>query len=61
MNYLRGLRKNDPARRLFLAVPESAYYSFFLKADVAEAVKDFNLNLLVYNDISQTVVEWVLP
>ncbi len=58
MNYVRGLRKVDPERLLFLAVPESAYVSFFTKTDVGEAVKEFGLNLLVYNDSKQLIVNW---
>lgn len=59
MNYVRGLRKVDPDRLLFLGVPETAYMSFFLKTDVGEAVKEFGINLLVYNDSTQTVVSWL--
>ena len=59
MNYLRALRKVDPNRLLFLAVPENAYRSFFAKHDVQEAVADFNLHLLVYNDKHQQIINWV--
>ncbi|MFD2573974.1 element excision factor XisH family protein [Spirosoma soli] len=59
MNYARGLRKADPDRVLFLAVPEGAYVSFFAKADVKESVEEFRLNLLVYNDLQQVVVNWL--
>ncbi len=58
MNYARGLRKADPGRLLFLAVPEVAYRSFFTRTDVNEAVREFRLNLLVYNDVNQVIVDW---
>ncbi|CCH56630.1 XisH protein [Fibrisoma limi BUZ 3] len=58
MNYVRGLRKADPTRLLYLAVPETAYVSFFVKADVSEAVKEFKINLLVYSDLKQEIVNW---
>lgn len=59
MNYMRGLQKVEPNRLLFLAVPENAYTSFFIKADVNEAVKDFHLNILVYNESDQIIVKWL--
>ena len=59
MNYLRGLRKTDPERLLFLAVPKSAYTSFFAKTDVSEAAREFKLNLLVYDNVQQIIVNWL--
>lgn len=59
MNYLRGLRKIDPDRLLFLAVPKGAYIAFFVKTDVSEAVKEFGVNLLIYNGLNQEIVSWL--
>lgn len=58
MNYLRGLRQVDPGRRLYLAVPNFAYESFFIKSDVWEAVQEFGLNLIVFDDQQQTIIHW---
>ena len=59
MNYVRGLRKNDPDRMLFLAVPKGAYTAFFVKTDVSEAVKEFGLNLVIYDGLKQAIVDWL--
>ena len=59
MNYVRGLRKIEPYRLLFLAVPKGAYISFFTKTDVSEAVNEFGLNLLIYDGSSQEIVKWL--
>ena len=59
LNYMRGMRRTDPQRLLFLAVPEGAYISFFAIPDAQDAVNDFGLNLLVYNDNQEIIVKWI--
>lgn len=59
MNYMRGLRRKDPQRTLFLAVPESAYLAFFVKPDGRDALIDFGINLFAYSDLNQTIVKWL--
>lgn len=58
LNYVRGMHRTDPERVLFLAIPERAYLSFFTIPDAQDAVRDFHINLLVYNDLTETIVEW---
>lgn len=60
MNYLRALRKQDATRKLILAVPQNAYNSFFSKSDVEEALKDFEINLMVFDDYEKEIVKWLL-
>ena len=61
MNYRRALRKNDPQRLLFLGVTKDAYRIFFTKADVQEAVEEFDIRLFVFDDELQQVDRWVEP
>lgn len=59
LNYIRGMRRADPERILFLAVPESAYLGFFHEPDAQDAVKEYAINLLVYNDREERIVKWL--
>lgn len=60
MNYLRALRKQDAERKLILAIPQNAYKSFFSKPEVQEALQDFGINLLIFDDQEQEIVKWLL-
>lgn len=59
LNYIRGMRRADPERTLFLAIPESAYLNFFSEPDAQDAVKEYAINLLVYNDREERIVNWL--
>lgn len=59
LNYIRGMRRKDPGRILFLAVPESAYLSFFTKPDAQAALVDFGINLFTYSDNNSSIVNWL--
>ncbi|WP_373511690.1 element excision factor XisH family protein [Persicitalea sp.] len=59
LNYSRGIRKKEPRRTLFLAVPESAYLSFFTNPDAQDAILDFSINLFSYNDLTESIVKWM--
>jgi hypothetical protein len=59
LNYSRGMRRADPERTLFLAVPESAYLGFFTEQDAQDAVTEYEINMLVYNDMKELIVKWL--
>lgn len=61
MNYMRALKKKEPERKLILAVPQNAYKSFFAKEEVAEALRDFGVNLLVFDDKNASILQWINP
>ena len=58
MNYLRVLRQNEPERTLFVAIPLDAYNSFFIEADVWQAVEDFAMSIIVFDDQKQEIIHW---
>lgn len=60
MNYLRALRKQDSERKLILAIPQNAYKSFFSKPEVQDALQDFEINLMIFDDQEQEIVKWLL-
>lgn len=61
MNYLRALKVKEPERKLILAVPQHAYKSFFAKTEVQEAINDFGLHLMVFDDANKTIFKWLNP
>jgi len=57
-NYRSALRKTDPERTLYLAVPLGAYRSFFQFQFVQEAIEEHQLLLIVYDSDREVIVQW---
>jgi XisH protein len=53
------LKKRDPLRRPFLAVPQSIYEKEFHAPDIEELCQEFGIEIIVYNIDSQTIVQWI--
>ncbi len=58
MNYLIGLRKQDPDRILYLAIPDYANNAFEGLHLVLESIETYGVKLIVYNAKTQTIVSW---
>ena len=58
-NYRRALRKKEPERVLFLAVPENVYNKFFQKPFIQEAVIEEELRLIIYSIQEENIVSWI--
>jgi hypothetical protein len=58
-NYRLALRKTDPTRRLYLAVPLEIYRSFFQKQFVQESIEDNQIPLIIYNSDQEEIVQWI--
>ncbi|WP_030008197.1 XisH family protein [Picosynechococcus sp. NKBG042902] len=59
LNYRLVLETTEPNRTLFLAVPLYAYQSFFKRDLPKAAIKQYQLNLIVYDPIKEMLVEWI--
>lgn len=59
LSYRYALRKADPDRKLFLAVPSQAWQTFFLTEDIQELVTEHALAVLVYLPDEEEVAEWI--
>jgi len=57
--YFRILKKIEPERILYLAVPLDAYTDFFDTPFGREAIKEEDLKILVYNPSSKIIVKWI--
>ncbi len=58
INYRRLLRKKEPRRVLYLAVPADVYTTFFQLAFTKEAVKENKLKLIAYNLLEEAIISW---
>lgn len=57
--YKRIMAKKESTRTLFLAVPKDAYDEFFTTPFGQEAIEEEDLNLLVYNPLTNTIEAWI--
>lgn len=58
LNYRAVLKIDSPERELFLAVPVSAYETFFQLPMPKGQVEDFQIKLLVYDPQEEVIVLW---
>ncbi|TWH53916.1 LOW QUALITY PROTEIN: XisH protein [Dulcicalothrix desertica PCC 7102] len=58
LNYRLGLQMTEPDRTIYLAVPFETFTTFFQQRFVQEAVKTYQLKLVVYNPDKEEIVEW---
>jgi hypothetical protein len=59
LNYRLGLQMTDSDRVLYLVVPEDTFDSFFQERFVQEAIKLYQLRLLVYDSDKEVIVSWI--
>lgn len=57
--YRKGLSKNEVDRKLYLAIEEEIYESFFQKALIREIISEENIFLIIFNSTTQTIVQWI--
>ncbi len=58
LNYRLGLQMNEPDRTLYLAIPLDIFESFFQERFTQEAVRHYQVKLLVYEPIQEVIIEW---
>ncbi|MBW4666039.1 MAG: XisH family protein [Cyanomargarita calcarea GSE-NOS-MK-12-04C] len=59
LNYKFALEEADPQRKLYLAVPESIYKSFFQRRFTRSVIERIQINLLIYNEKQEVIVQWL--
>lgn len=58
LNYRLALQMSEPDRILYLAVPIDTYETFFQERFTQEAIKLYQVLLLVYDPIQEVIVQW---
>ncbi len=56
-NYRLALEEQEPERILYLAVPLGVYRAFFLQF-IKIVIQRYQLKLIIYDSIEETIVEW---
>ncbi len=59
INYQFALEEFEPERKLYLAVPESIYNSFFQRLFTRSVVERTQICLLVYDEKQEVIVQWL--
>ncbi|MEB3164839.1 MAG: XisH family protein [Prochlorothrix sp.] len=59
LNYKIMLDAQEENRTLYLAVPLEAYKTFFQSRFAQTAIGLHQINLLVYNPVTEEIVEWI--
>ena len=58
LNYRLALQMKEPDRIIYLAVPLDTFNSFFQEIFIQEAVKLYQLKLVIYDPNKEEIVEW---
>ncbi|MCA6524363.1 MAG: XisH family protein [Pseudanabaena sp. M135S2SP2A07QC] len=58
LNYRVALKVGEPERKLFLAVPDTAYRTFFQKEFARMVIAEYQPEILVYDIENEVIVTW---
>ncbi|WRH68281.1 MAG: element excision factor XisH family protein [Planktothrix sp. GU0601_MAG3] len=59
LNYRLALEEIEPDRVLYLAIPLTAYESFFYRDLPRLAIQKYQVKLIVYEPQSEVILEWI--
>ena len=57
--YRNVLKRIQPDRILFLALPESIFDRFFEESVIQETVQEEGINLILYNQTDKLITRWI--
>ncbi len=58
MNYRLALQMKETDRTLYLAVPIDTFESFFQERFTQEAVKQYQIKLIIYEPLQEVIIAW---
>lgn len=58
INYRVALEEKEPSRKLFLAVPQDVYDSFFQLPLILKVTKLTKLKMLIYQPLTEEIIKW---
>ncbi|NJK65024.1 MAG: fatty-acid oxidation protein subunit alpha [Synechococcaceae cyanobacterium SM2_3_1] len=59
INYRTALKMKDPDRKLYLAIPEIAYETFFQKDFPRLVIQEYKLDLIIYDVANEEIIQWL--
>lgn len=57
--YRSFLKRTNPQRKLYLAIPIDIYQDFFQRLSIQIIVEDYELKLIVFNPDTEEIVQWI--
>ena len=57
--YRSILRRVNPERKLYLAIPEEVYQDFFQQPAIQDIVSDQTIYLLIFNPDREVIIQWL--
>ncbi len=57
--YRLGLQKEEPSRKLYLAIDSDIVQTFFQKALIAESLENDAISLLVFDVTTNRITQWI--
>ncbi len=58
LNYLSGLKRLEPDRKLFIAIPEKVYKEEFERIGIKNSVQDYNVKILIFDEKFKEITSW---
>lgn len=58
LNYRSALRKTQPKRVLYLAIPFDAYRDFFTREFIQDVIAEHQIKLLIFDTVKEEIVLW---
>lgn len=59
LNYQAVLKRDEPDRDLFLAVPKETYETFFKHDLIDDIINAHSLRIIVYNPNQEVIEQWI--
>jgi XisH protein len=60
LNYLSALKRLEPNRILYVAVPTDVYAKDFQRQGIINSVNDYNVKIFIFDKIEKEVVSWLV-
>ena len=57
--YRSLLKKQEPDRKIFLAISNDAYSSLFSEPEIEDYISELTINLLIFNPKIEEVEQWI--
>ncbi len=58
INYRSALRKKQPDRVLYLAVPDDVYEDFFSRQFIQDVIAEYQVKLIIFDSEREEIVLW---
>ncbi|MBK8564360.1 MAG: hypothetical protein IPN76_13740 [Saprospiraceae bacterium] len=58
LDYRSGLKRLEPVRQLFLAVPVEIWENEFQRIGIINSIYDYDVKIFVYDPFSKIILQW---